>query len=367
LNYDAIEALLVERNDPLINLGLACYGTNEEVFKALYKHGLAKPTDAVDERYKRGLRIGCLSNRAVPAANFDFDFPRQLIGSEEIHRVLAAGDDGEVEALISNPSVSDKLLQELYERKGAFATLPEDRWRNLIYLSRKNERLVSEKDYGDVEHWKIQDAIFRLLETAPIHYRWLVVLYGLLDQLDFQHVSHPETIDAVLSRWAKLDVNTDGKLIEGYFTSLSLKDEFRSLIAALYGRTWSNNKSAVQGILWEVPGKQLGSAAEARAGLPRPAFPAFLPGAGPIRVSAATLGGKLGKDPGWKPAFLDYSGILCRGIVERVCHVGSDTGASCRGGAVGTVRRPRAGSGQSNLHPARPLAEVRCSRCDAER
>jgi hypothetical protein len=30
----AIEALLVERNDPLINLGLASYGTNEEVFTA---------------------------------------------------------------------------------------------------------------------------------------------------------------------------------------------------------------------------------------------------------------------------------------------------------------------------------------------
>jgi hypothetical protein len=37
---EAIEALLVERNDPLITLGLACYGTSKEVFKALYKHGL---------------------------------------------------------------------------------------------------------------------------------------------------------------------------------------------------------------------------------------------------------------------------------------------------------------------------------------
>jgi hypothetical protein len=35
--------------------------------------------------------------------------------------------------------------------------------------------------------------------------------------------------------------------LEGYFTSLSLKDEFRCLIAALYGCTWSNNTLAVQG------------------------------------------------------------------------------------------------------------------------
>jgi hypothetical protein len=140
---EAIQALLVERNDPLINLGLACYGISKEVFKALYKHGLEKPVDAADERYKRGLRIGCLSNRF---AYWAFDFPRQLIGLEEIHRILAAGDYTEAEALICNPSVSDELLEELYGRTGAFATLDEERWRKLVYLSMKNERLVTKKD-----------------------------------------------------------------------------------------------------------------------------------------------------------------------------------------------------------------------------
>src|SRR5207245_2363224 len=65
LGREAIEALLVERNDRLINLGLACYGTSKEVLEALYKHALEKPADAADERYRRGLRIGCLSNRIV--------------------------------------------------------------------------------------------------------------------------------------------------------------------------------------------------------------------------------------------------------------------------------------------------------------
>src|SRR6516225_2377946 len=81
----AIEELLVERNDPLINLGLACYGTSQEVFTALYKHGLEEPIDTSDERYKRGLRIGCLSNPYVYR-------PERLIGSDEIHRVIATGE-----------------------------------------------------------------------------------------------------------------------------------------------------------------------------------------------------------------------------------------------------------------------------------
>jgi rRNA-processing protein FCF1 len=245
----ALEALLVERNDRLINLGLACYGTSDEVFQALYKHGLEKPADVADERYRRGLRIGCLSNRTV--AHWIGDFPRRLIGPEEIQRIVAAGDDREAEALICNPSISDRLLEELYQRTGAFATLADERWSTLVYLSRRNERLVTNEDDDvapDMGHYRIHHAIFRLLEIAPVDKDWLHVLYGLLDQLDFQQVARPETIKTALSRWAQLDDRGyEGKPVEGYFTSLSLKDEFRCLIAALYGRTWSDHKLAVQG------------------------------------------------------------------------------------------------------------------------
>jgi hypothetical protein len=52
-------------------------------------------------------------------------------------------------------------------------------------------------------------------------------------------VATPDQIDHVLARWATLDVS-DGKVNEGYHTSLSIKDEFRCLIAALYGRGYSN-------------------------------------------------------------------------------------------------------------------------------
>jgi hypothetical protein len=248
---EAIEALLVERNEPLINLGLACYGTSKEVFTVLYKHGLEKPADATDERYKRGLRIGCLSNTSVPAAHSGVDFPRDLIGPEEIHRVLAAGEDAEAEALICNPSISDKLLEELYTRTGAFAALAEERWSKLVYLSRKNKRLVTKEDFVDMPdtgHYAIHRAIFQSLETAPVTKRWLQVLYALLNTLDFQQVAHPEKIESVLARWAQLDDSGyKGEPMEGYITLLSLKDEFRCLVAALYGCTWSNNKLTVQG------------------------------------------------------------------------------------------------------------------------
>lgn len=250
---DDFEAALIERKEPLINLGLACYGTNKDIFKALYKLALAEPRDAADARYRRGLRIGCLSNSSVPAAHLVFDFPRELIGEAEFQRMLTNGDSAEVEALLCNPQLSDEMLRDLYRHAGVFAALPEGRWCELVNLSRNNERLGRKEDTDDmpdVGHYRIHGAIFRLLEIAPLEIHWLRVLYRLLDQLDFQHVEHPETLDNVLPRWTQLDdKGHDDKPIEGYYTSLSLKDEFRCLVASLYGRKWSNDKFTVQGSL----------------------------------------------------------------------------------------------------------------------
>ena len=41
---DELEMTLAGRDDPLINLGLACYASNEEVVGKLYKKAVAPPT-----------------------------------------------------------------------------------------------------------------------------------------------------------------------------------------------------------------------------------------------------------------------------------------------------------------------------------
>jgi hypothetical protein len=107
-HYDdqKIEPMLLERNEPLINLGLACFGGNREVFRALYKHSLTQPQNDTDAIYKRGLRIGCLSNQI--AAKVNPDFPAQLIGTDEMQRIIARGEDAETTAIMRNPSVSDR-------------------------------------------------------------------------------------------------------------------------------------------------------------------------------------------------------------------------------------------------------------------
>jgi len=176
-----LEPVLLERDDPLINLGLACFGTNREVFEALYRRGRELARDAADKRYKKALRIGCLSNQTVWAQRnrstvrkgFEERFPTAFIGLAELKHILSQGERDEVEALICNPTISEELLEELYRHTGAFAELPNERWRQVVVQSARNER-VNTKDEGpsdfgpDAGHYRIHQAIFHLLETAPV-------------------------------------------------------------------------------------------------------------------------------------------------------------------------------------------------------
>jgi hypothetical protein len=85
---------------------------------------------------------------------------------------------------------------------------------------------------------------YGLVGCGPAELVWVRRLYGLLEELNFLQVHKPESIEPLLQRWTQLDdANSDGV---GYFTGLSLIDEFRCLIASLYGTTCSNRKTVVQ-------------------------------------------------------------------------------------------------------------------------
>jgi hypothetical protein len=166
-----LETVLVKRNQPLINLGLASYGANKEVFAALYKYALEPPKNEADAKYKEGIRVSCLSNTTVSTVHWVRHFPRELIGPEETWRVLYQGGDPEITALIRNPSIDAELLKALYERTDRFAQMPDERWCDLVSLSTENARLVTYEDSWDspdLDHMQIQDAIFKLLEIAPL-------------------------------------------------------------------------------------------------------------------------------------------------------------------------------------------------------
>lgn|SRR5215469_5708636 len=162
-----LERNLLARGDQLINLALAEYGTDRDILGELYRRGLADPTSPLDGRYRQGLRMAVLANRATHEL---WGFPKAVIGEEEIRRVVVDADWSEAEALLRNPNTSEELLVALYERKDPFSAVPDDRWCDLVSMSAANPRLKVPNDTQegpDLRYRHIQEAIFCFLSIAP--------------------------------------------------------------------------------------------------------------------------------------------------------------------------------------------------------
>lgn len=99
---EQLERSLLERGDPLIDLGLACYGSDKGVVGELYKKALIAPNSPAEARYRKGLRIACLSNQVLHKMSSGEYSPREIIGEDETRRVLNEADLDEAYALICN-------------------------------------------------------------------------------------------------------------------------------------------------------------------------------------------------------------------------------------------------------------------------
>jgi hypothetical protein len=263
----ALETALLQRDDPLIDLGLAQFANTTGVVSAVFKKGLAAPTPMRDTLYLDGLRIACLSNQvATNMLRRSFD-PVEIIGEAEFRRVLAEAEN-EAHALFCNPNLDTSLLESLYRRTGHFADLSEVNWLRLIARSKNNPRLNDRRDSmsgPDLGHYRLHDAVYALLETAPTTEPWAEILYDLLYGLDPSLVARPERIDHVLTRWSAVENCdlADDRLERGNLAPLSFIQKFCCLIAALYGhkmlapkeanqsrfRLWFGRKSGVESVM----------------------------------------------------------------------------------------------------------------------
>lgn len=82
---EQLEKGLLERGEPLIDLGLACYGASNEVLATLYKKATANTDNPAEIRYRKSLRIAFFSNECFTANKYQAfeksnSFPIVLIG-----------------------------------------------------------------------------------------------------------------------------------------------------------------------------------------------------------------------------------------------------------------------------------------------
>jgi hypothetical protein len=228
---EELENTLFQRNDRLVNLGLAHYGTSAKILKQLYQSATTATDtqDPSDIKYNLGLRVACLSNKHL-------DWMRRFDYGE----LFLKGECPETIALLKNPSIDEDVLSSLYRKSKTFEEADEKIWLDFINYSSSNPRLNIDKSSShgpDSGHYDIHRSIYSLLENAPATSYALQTLSILLNRLEPDKVKWPDAIDPVLERWNAVDV-TDykGGIRGGDETHLSYKDEFRCLIGSLYGR-----------------------------------------------------------------------------------------------------------------------------------
>ncbi len=249
---EELELALEARADPLINLGLAKNASDTALVRRLYSRSR---DGSGDTQYDKAVRLACLGNTA--AGNWLFASRTASLDKEEERRLALEGEDDEIKVWMQNPRAG-AVLRNLYIRSEPFDSLPEDRWMFLVQASTGNPRLTldeSNNDGPDLLAWDIKKAVFRLLLEAPTNAHWLEVLYWLLLGLNKASATTPGDGDLakVLDRWVGVKVpqlfSSDAEERGGPYTDLTFAEEFRCLVASLYGRTFEQKVFVVQGAL----------------------------------------------------------------------------------------------------------------------
>lgn len=246
---EKLEAMLLLRNEPLIDLGLARYGLSSPVVSTLYKKAFLGSGDA---EHDRGIRMSCLSGSCLGAVYF----VAHATGSypTEFERLLHEADNEELFVWLSNPTARE-ILQQVYNQTDKAKEISSDRLVHLVKMSANNPALNLDKsnEHGpDLTAWGIQKGILKLLQTAPADETWMRALDQLLDKLDPSCASTMNSDpQEMFARWSSVTVKNrysqKDEDEEGWLTSLSFADEFRCQLAALYGRRFIDSKSVYAG------------------------------------------------------------------------------------------------------------------------
>ena len=203
---EEIETLLIERNEPLINLGLALYAKDlsSETLQSLFKNG--------DRTIKKA---ALLSESILSRGSFLSDFA-MFLGSGVLQGIIDSFDEELLKPLLSNESIPDDLLVSLYEREKPFDSLTDEQWLTMIAFTTYNSRISSPLDDlpydGSVwySYCRVFTAGWKLFETLPVNKRSAAVLSHLGEHL-VPDKPHDMDVFATIKRWkVEGDDESDG-------------------------------------------------------------------------------------------------------------------------------------------------------------
>jgi hypothetical protein len=191
-----VEAALLARGDPLINLALAKFGRFIATLKPLFD--AAEPSGAI--------RLSILSNNVVDSEIFS-QFPTALFDEEEqVVGWLVAAPDEEVTALFENHNTDDTLLRDLLDAKAPWDAIPDDRLATIVMTLHRNERMWRPYDddymdgYAEYSYGAVFNAAWSLAGRVEPTVRWAVALSYLYDRMETDAFSIGKPLE-LAARW----------------------------------------------------------------------------------------------------------------------------------------------------------------------
>jgi hypothetical protein len=211
------EEALLKRNDPLINLGLAKYCSEDDVLYSLYTSASPENISGEYEEYYKGLRTACLSNQIEIFSKWrKFNFSKLVkSASEEISNYIADtnskrfGSTAELYAFLENPTVDDDLLASLFAKTGLFEAVDLRVWVHMVGAASRNLRLMKDdsNEWGpDMGAYSIQEGVCGFLEKVPISTASYYLVSDMLAYLDTSSFHKPKNAKLIIERWLGSDV-----------------------------------------------------------------------------------------------------------------------------------------------------------------
>ncbi|MBF0249681.1 MAG: hypothetical protein HQL35_03515 [Alphaproteobacteria bacterium] len=180
-NRRLVEYLLWRRNDPVVDHGLARFGTDIKMIQRVYDRG------------DTSTRLAALTN------------PNAGIRIQQALDILKEGPFFTVETLLCNRYLPSEFLTNFFKRAGDFEGLDDDRFRLLIYALHNNERLKTPYEslyidgFNEYTYNEPFYAAWELAKTVPATQEWAKAIWVLL--LNCQQPYSYDNIDEVLERW----------------------------------------------------------------------------------------------------------------------------------------------------------------------
>lgn len=196
-----VERTLLDRQSPLINLGLARFTRNSETARALFSGA-----GDGDSPQARALRLCILCNESLAKGGYQHLLEAALPGgTQQVLSWLAASSEDELRCLFQNGTIGDSFLINFLNGKEYWQALNEKQQLLALRALSRNTRMrapyAGDMDgYAEYMHNSVFHAAWALTITLPPTRPWAQALSGLLDRMPPEGYGLDKPLE-VAQRW----------------------------------------------------------------------------------------------------------------------------------------------------------------------